>query len=234
MTASTSRRVAVVLGVFLIIAVGVWHLAAQSSGVINACASMQSGAMRAVSATNQCKSNEIPLSWNVVGQQGPIGAQGPTGLQGPPGPQGPAGSGDIPSSRSHLVNDTGIPPSTFFAIDWNQVLYDTLGAVQLGPWRYVAPTAGRYRVSTFIRYRPNGLMFAGQKVVVEVYVNGNDYGTLGGFQATDTWAAELFIQGEDEVLANAGDQITIRLFQDTGQSGAVTVASHVIVARLGS
>jgi len=144
---------------------------------------------------------------------------------------------NIPSSRSFLSGDTGIGPSFSpdhaVPINWNVVQYDTLGAIQLQPWRYVAPTAGRYRVSTFIRYRPNGVILAGQVVQVEVYVNGSDYGGLGGFQATSDFAAELFIQGEDEVLVGAGNQITINLFQNTGQAGAVTTASHVLVARLG-
>lgn len=37
---------------------------------------------------------ELAISWNIVGQKGPIGPtgpQGPTGLTGPTGPQGPAG-----------------------------------------------------------------------------------------------------------------------------------------------
>jgi len=147
-------------------------------------------------------------------------------------------SPNIPSSRSYLSSDTGIAPSanpqSGVLINWDVVQYDTLGAIQVQPWRYTAPTAGRYRVSTFIRYRPNGVILAGQVVQVEVFVNGNDYGGLGGFQASDTNGAEVFIQGEDEIAASAGDQITINLFQNTGQAGSVTTASHVLVARLGA
>jgi hypothetical protein len=93
---------------------------------------------------------------------------------------------------------------------------------------------GRYRVSAFVHYRPNGLILTGQVVQVEVYVNGFDYGGLGGFQANSDTGTELFLQGEDEVLAGAGDQITINVFQNTGQSGAVTNASHVLIQRLGN
>jgi hypothetical protein len=183
-----------------------------------------------------------------IGPQGAQGPQGPSGFQGPPGPQGiqgpagpigPSGTADIPSSRSFLYANAAIPPSanqlSGVPIDWNADQYDTLGAVQLGPWRYVVPTAGRYRVSTFIRYQPNGVVAAGEVIQVEVYVNGNDYGALGGFQAAnDTSGADLFLHGDDEVLAAAGDQLTINIFQNTVQTGHVTTASHVLVERLGN
>lgn len=147
---------------------------------------------------------------------------------------------DTPNSRSFLSSDYPIAPTSnqqsSLPIDWSVVQYDTLGAIQQGPWRYVAPTTGKYRVSTFIRYRPNGPIAAGQIVQVEVFVNGTfDYGALGGFQAlNDSSGAELFIQGEDEVAAHAGDQITINVFQNTAQTGSVTTASHVLVSRTGN
>ncbi|HXM94205.1 MAG TPA: DNRLRE domain-containing protein [Candidatus Dormibacteraeota bacterium] len=173
------------------------------------------------------------------GPPGPQGPTGPAGPQGPSGPTGPAGTADIPSSRSFLNANAAIPPSagprSGVLIDWNVVQYDTLHAIQLGPWRYVVPTAGRYRVSTFVRYDPNGVIGAGQIVQVEVYVNGFDYGGLGGFQApNNTGRADLFLSGDDEIPAAAGDQITINLFQNTGQTGYVTTASHVLVERLGN
>ena len=151
-----------------------------------------------------------------------------------------AQSADIPSSRSHLTCSpcTSVPPSSDPTraplLDWNVIDYDTLGAIQLGPWRYIAPSDGRYRVSTIIRYRPNGQIAAGQVVQVEVYVNGNDYGSLGGFQASNPGTADLFLVGEDEIPAAAGDVITIHVFQNTGQTGTVTDASHALVARIGS
>lgn len=184
------------------------------------------------------------------GPQGPAGAQGSQGLQGTQGPQGPAGpqgppgpsgTSNIDTSRSYLFGDFAIPPNTVQLVDWDQIqtgpfgAYDTPGAVQPGPWRYVAPTAGRYRVFTFIRYRSNGPIVAGQYLEIEVFKNGHDWGSLGGFQAgNNTGAADLFLQGEDEVLCNAGDQITIHIFQNTGQIGYVTNASHVLVTRMGN
>ena len=148
---------------------------------------------------------------------------------------------DIPSTRSHLSGSPfAITPSSdqqhAVPVDWNDVQYDTIGATQTSPWRYVAPTSGRYRVSSFIRYTPNGSITAGQVVQVEVFVNGTlDYGGMGGFQADSdmTGTTDLFLHGEDEIPVNAGDQITINIFQNTAQTGYVTSASHILVERVG-
>ena len=217
-----------------------WASIPDSSGVIHGCYDSK-GTLRVIDYPQaQCTKNETLLNWNQTGPQGPPGPTGSQGPAGPQGPQGPAGTADIGTSRSYLSSDLPISSGTDQAIDWDRIgggfgAYDTLGAVQPGPWRYVAPSAGRYRVSTFIRYRPNGPIAGGQRVQVEVFVNGNDWGGLGGFQAdNDTGAADLFLQGEDEILCNAGDQITIHIFQNTAQTGAVTTASHVLVARMGN
>ncbi|HEX7771270.1 MAG TPA: hypothetical protein VF435_02545 [Pyrinomonadaceae bacterium] len=221
----------------LFLSLAVWASIPSANGVIHGCYDTSKGTLRLIdNAVTQCKTTESAISWSQTGPQGPIG---PTGPQGPQGAQGPTGTANIPSSRSFLLADAAIQPSPSqqqgVPINWDVVQYDTLGAIQLQPWRYVAPTSGRYRVSTFIRYRPNGLIAAGQVVQVEVYVNGSDEGGLGGFQASsETNGADLFLQGEDEVLASAGAQITINLFQNTGHVGYVTTASHVLIERVGN
>jgi hypothetical protein len=71
--------------------------------VIYACYAKSNGAVRIVSESDTCTSNEIKISWNMKGRRGATGAQGEAGekglqglkglagLQGPIGPQGPAG-----------------------------------------------------------------------------------------------------------------------------------------------
>lgn len=63
---------------------------AASAQVINVCVE-NSGTFRYAS-TAGCKRNEVPLSWNQSGPQGPAGPQGPQGPAGVPGPQGPQGA----------------------------------------------------------------------------------------------------------------------------------------------
>jgi hypothetical protein len=58
---------------------------------INACAGKENGALR---VDDSCRHNEVALTWNTQGPQGPAGPQGPkgdTGATGPAGPQGDTG-----------------------------------------------------------------------------------------------------------------------------------------------
>jgi hypothetical protein len=59
--------------------------------VYNACVSF-AGAMRIVSTTTACKTNETRISWNQQGPQGPAGPQGPQGPAGATGATGPTGA----------------------------------------------------------------------------------------------------------------------------------------------
>lgn len=47
---------------------------------------------RIVTSPQQCKNNEIPITWNVAGVTGPTGAVGPTGATGPAGTPGATGA----------------------------------------------------------------------------------------------------------------------------------------------
>ena len=88
----SSRRVvcAATAGLVLSFAIaGGARLEAQS-GAIRACIA-NSGLVRIVAATENCKAGETPLVWNAAGPQGPAGAGGPAGAAGPAGPQGPEG-----------------------------------------------------------------------------------------------------------------------------------------------
>ena len=59
--------------------------------VITGCHSNQTGLLRVVSDTAQCRAEETVIQWNQQGVPGPPGPQGPEGPAGPTGPQGPAG-----------------------------------------------------------------------------------------------------------------------------------------------
>jgi hypothetical protein len=70
----------------VLIGAGGLAFAASGGGVIHACASKKTGALRL--ATDCKKKQERSVSWNV---QGPQGLRGPTGATGPQGLQGPQG-----------------------------------------------------------------------------------------------------------------------------------------------
>jgi hypothetical protein len=60
------------------------------STTMYACSSAST--MRAVSASDSCRPNEVRLSWNTQGPVGPAGPTGATGAPGAPGAAGPAGA----------------------------------------------------------------------------------------------------------------------------------------------
>ena len=62
------------------------------SGVYHGC--LKNGNLRVIdSATESCKQNETPITWNQTGPDGIQGPQGPQGIQGPQGAQRAAGAG---------------------------------------------------------------------------------------------------------------------------------------------
>jgi hypothetical protein len=77
------------------IAFGVWGTAtlvtaeSQTPDEIHACASREH--IRLVDAADDCKKNELAVSWNVQGPQGDQGPLGPKGDTGEPGPPGSSG-----------------------------------------------------------------------------------------------------------------------------------------------
>ena len=110
---SNSRRV-LVFTVGALIALGgiAYATIPDVSGLISACYSSTSGALRVIDSAAKCSAAERALSWN---QTGPAGAQGPQGLKGDTGAvgaQGPQGAkGDTGATGAQgpqgLKGDTG-------------------------------------------------------------------------------------------------------------------------------
>jgi type VI secretion system secreted protein Hcp len=85
------RRVAIAAALVAVVAAGAGtyaFAASQDSTTINGCVD-KAGTLRVLSASDACKKNETPLSWNTTG---PVGPQGPAGATGATGPAGPPGS----------------------------------------------------------------------------------------------------------------------------------------------
>ncbi len=76
---------------------------------IYACAKNSNGRLRVVSAANQCRNSETPISWNSTGPEGPQGGVGPQGPQGDIGLEGPTG---IPGSSGTMFQFVGVTTTT--------------------------------------------------------------------------------------------------------------------------
>lgn len=134
------RRVVPALGAIIVALVVVGGAAAASipdgAGVFHACYNKFNGALRLISNTSTCATNEVAVQWN---QAGPTGPPGPAGPQGPAGSQGPAGPSDdafsVASGNGMTLappgNDVGVHldlPQGKYAVSATVVLLNSSGA----------------------------------------------------------------------------------------------------------
>ncbi len=106
----SNRLIVVILLATVLTAAAAWWVFADG-GEIHACVN-PGGQPRIVGNPGDCKSQETPLTWNIMGPQGEQGPPGPQGEQGLPGPEGPAGpkgdTGDTgPMGPAGPKGDTG-------------------------------------------------------------------------------------------------------------------------------
>src|ERR1043166_6460835 len=92
-TGRASRQVVIVVVASCITAGGVayatsskTHVSTVTTGMIQACAHMTTGALRLVGDPSACHRTENYVSWNAEGPSGPSGPSGPQGDAGPSGP----------------------------------------------------------------------------------------------------------------------------------------------------
>jgi hypothetical protein len=108
-----ARRTFVLASIIMVgLAGGATYALIQQDGVISACYTRTTGALRVIdAAVASCRAGEIALSWNQAGVPGPQGPEGPEGPQGPPGADGapgePGASIEFVVGRVTLTTDCG-------------------------------------------------------------------------------------------------------------------------------
>lgn len=120
-------------------------------------------------------------------------------------------------------------------IDFGTKDFDTHGAVTTGAsWKFTAPSPGKYRVSSGIRYT-NGLSWtSGGYVAAYLYKNGSSHSSQGEVSimntATPAYSGPM-TTASGLVQLNAGDYIDIRTAHDESAARALlAVSSHVWIA----
>ena len=117
------------------------------TGVLRACVSNQTGAMRLL-REGSCKPSERMVRWNIAGPTGPVGAAGAQGSQGPQGVQGLAGpTGTVETSNFYTKAESdsrylpiegaaadsselgGVPASGYLTADGTAANSSELGGV---------------------------------------------------------------------------------------------------------
>lgn len=114
------------------------------TGVLRACVSNQTGAMRLLHQ-GSCKPSERMVRWNIAGPAGPEGAAGAQGSQGVQGPTGPTGTVETSSFYTKAESDSrylpiggtaadssdlgGVPASGYLTTDGTAANSSELGGV---------------------------------------------------------------------------------------------------------
>jgi hypothetical protein len=167
----------------LVIALGGVGIAAipGSDGVVNACYSKKSGAVRLVKAGKKCNKGEKATSWSQEGPAGPAGPAGPQGAQGAQGSQGVAGTngangidggpGQAGSAGPGLLFGTGI-------VTQNTSTFTSLAGANFGAGSqslaFTPIPAGASLTARDFSVRLTNPVAAGQNVTFALQVNGVD------------------------------------------------------------
>ncbi len=210
---------------------------------IEACRNLRHGLVRIVLDSGGCKSNEVPLAWDMQGSPGPAGPEGPAGPPGPAGPKGDPGGGivsvdaldgtacktfdgktgqiDVGSTATDLITltcETGAtppPPTGSSNLVINEVDYDQVGA----------DTGG------FVEIENTGTAAASLDGVALVLVNGGDGAEYGRKALGGTLAAGARLVIDVDPQNGAPDGLAL---VDTGRGvlldalsyeGAITAAT---------
>lgn len=80
------RKIALLIGTILALLFLTSEVSHAEDNVIHGCYKKNNGQLRVVGNPSECNPSEIPISWSIVGPQGPQGEEGPEGPQGEPGP----------------------------------------------------------------------------------------------------------------------------------------------------
>lgn len=96
-------------GIAALLGGGGWALAASTSGVVHACASKKSGALR---LAGHCTEKERAVTWNVQGPQGNQGKQGTRGATGPSDIYAAGAAAGTLGSTARITSIT-VPPGRY-------------------------------------------------------------------------------------------------------------------------
>jgi hypothetical protein len=89
------KKLCVIMGTILVLSVFIGLPSYAEESIIYGCYLKNRGQLRVVNDISECKSWEVPISWNEMGIQGPKGDPGQIGPQGPKGDKGDTGATGI-------------------------------------------------------------------------------------------------------------------------------------------
>jgi hypothetical protein len=137
--------------------------------------------------------------------------------------------GEVVAARYRTSSGQSIPQGTNTIVNFNTKDYDTHNAVTTGSnWKFTAPVAGIYNVTSCIMYNTFSITNTGQ-FIIDVYKNnavaaGLDKLVFGTYASN----SYLSVCGSTNIELKAGDTIDVRVFQDTGASRSLWVDTNYV------
>jgi acyl dehydratase len=218
------RHSTVVAYLALFIALGGSAYAVTSStptGVLRACVSNQTGAMRLL-RQGSCKPSERLVTWNVAGPAGPAGAQGSQGPQGVQGPTGPTGTVETGNFYTKTESD-----SRYLPIDGTAADSSDLGGVAASGYLTTEGTAANSS-------ELGGVAASGYLTTTGTAANSSELGGVaasGYLTSTGTAANSSELGGSPasafEPSGNFGDSSLS--FGQGNQTGATCTVGEVVL-----
>jgi hypothetical protein len=187
--------------------------ASASTVTYYACINNSSGAIRIVTKSTTCKTDEHKIQWNQTGPEGPKGPQGPqgpegpqgpkgaTGATGPQGPQGPQGPAGLASGSFELLQ-AGLFPTLVSS----PVVYLISNEAQTASWYFVSASLMLYVDAG------DGGAFC--------YDSLHSTGTASQYGGTSLTGGYQQVSITDAVFLNQGDYVEVSCYSDGGDGNS--------------
>lgn len=152
------------------------------------------------------------------------------------GPSAIAASETI-AARYTTAAGQSMTDATHVIVDYGTRDYDTHGAVTTGAsWAFVAPAAGKYRITAFNQLNTGGGWAAGEEMRLTLYKNGSAFTVIESNIQQVAHTTNVTGRGSVEVNLLAGDSINIRCRQSSGAAITLTadaLYNHIEISRIG-
>jgi hypothetical protein len=144
--------------------------------------------------------------------------------------------GEVVAARYKTASGQSIPNNTGTIVNFNIKEYDTHNAVTTGTnWKFTAPVAGFYNISSYVTFA--ALTVTQTRIItLQILRNGvNEIEICRRVFSSESNNYVFPVYGSTDIKLNAGDEISIILYNDTGanrnlhnDAALVWVAIHKI------
>jgi hypothetical protein len=161
---------------------------------------------------------------------------------------GTVGGGTSPRNSIISINRLSGPATIAASESVNARYIDSAGTsltnatftiVNFSSWKFTAPVAGKYSVSTVVGIQSSGSWSAGERAIMRLFKNGSDgnHGNFDVYYSEGGSTTAVNLNGTTTISLLAGDYIDVRIDQNTGLSQSLSADAnynHISIERIGN